>query len=111
MLGTLLGGTVYAALSPMTLREGLAISAGFGWYTMAPSVIASAGHTIASAVSFLHNVLREMLGIILLPVIAGKIGYIEAITILAPPRLTCACRSSSRCATRKRSPTRSVPAC
>ena len=31
--------------------------------------------------SFLHNVLREMLGIILLPVIAGKIGYIEAITI------------------------------
>ena len=51
------------------------------WYTMAPSVIASAGHTMASAVSFLHNVLREMLGIILLPVIAGKIGYIEAITI------------------------------
>ena len=49
----------------MTLREGLAISAGFGWYTMAPSVIASAGHTMASAVSFLHNVLREMLGIIL----------------------------------------------
>ena len=69
VLGTLLGGAVYAALSPMTLREGLAISAGFGWYTM------------ASAVSFLHNVLREMLGIILLPVIAGKIGYIEAITI------------------------------
>ena len=65
----------------MTLREGLAISAGFGWYTMAPSVIASAGHTMASAVAFLHNVLREMLGIILLPVIAGKIGYIEAITI------------------------------
>ena len=81
VLGTLLGGAVYAALSPMTLREGLAISAGFGWYTMAPSVIASAGHTMASAVSFLHNVLREMLGIILLPVIAGKIGYIEAITI------------------------------
>ena len=81
MLGTLLGGAVYAALSPMTLREGLAISAGFGWYTMAPRVIASAGHTRASAVSCLHNVLREMLGIILLPVIAGKIGYIEAITI------------------------------
>ena len=81
VLVTLLGGAVYAALSPMTLREGLAISAGFGWYTMAPSVIASAGHTMASAVSFLHNVLREMLGIILLPVIAGKIGYIEAITI------------------------------
>lgn len=81
VLGTLLGGMIYAVLSPMTLREGIAISAGFGWYTMAPSVIASAGHTMASAVSFLHNVLREMLGIILLPVIAGRIGYIEAVTI------------------------------
>ena len=81
VIGSLLAGVVYALLSPVTLREGLAISAGFGWYTMAPSVIASAGHTMASAVSFLHNVLREMLGIILLPVIAGKIGYIEAITI------------------------------
>ena len=81
VLGTLLGGAVYAALSPMTLREGLAISAGFGWYTMAPSVIASAGHTMASAVSFLHNVLRETAGLIFLPLIASKIGYIEAITI------------------------------
>ena len=81
VIGSLLAGVVYAFLSPVTLREGLAISAGFGWYTMAPSVIASAGHTMASAVSFQHNVLREMLGIILLPVIAGKIGYIEAITI------------------------------
>lgn len=81
VLGTLLGGVAYAALSPMTLREGLAISAGFGWYTMAPSVISGAGHTMAGAVSFLHNVLREMLGIVLLPVIAGRIGYIEAVTV------------------------------
>jgi len=81
VLGSLLAGVVYAFLTPMTLREGLAISAGFGWYTMAPSVISGAGHAVAGAVSFLHNVLREMLGIILLPVIAGKIGYIEAITI------------------------------
>ena len=79
--GSLLAGVVYSLLSPMTLREGLAISAGFGWYTMAPSVIASAGHTMASAVSFLHNVLREALGLILLPLVASKVGYIEAITL------------------------------
>ena len=81
MLGTLLGGAVYAALSPMTLREGLAISAGFGWYTLAPSVISGAGHAVAGAVSFLHNVLRETLGIILLPLAASKIGCIEAVTL------------------------------
>ena len=81
VLGSLLAGVVYAFLTPMTLREGLAISAGFGWYTMAPSVISGAGHAVAGAVSFLHNVLRETAGLIFLPLIAGKIGYIEAITI------------------------------
>ena len=54
--GSLLAGVVYSLLSPMTLREGLAISAGFGWYTLAPSVISGAGHAVAGAVSFLHNV-------------------------------------------------------
>ena len=81
VLGSLLAGVVYSLLSPMTLREGLVISAGFGWYTMAPSVISGAGHAVAGAVSFLHNVLRETMGLIFLPLIASKIGYIEAVTI------------------------------
>ena len=79
--GSLLAGVVYAVLSPVTLREGLAISAGFGWYSLAPGVISGAGHAVAGAISFLHNVLREMLGIILLPLAASKIGYIEAVTL------------------------------
>ena len=81
VLGTLLAGVVYSLLSPMTLQEGLAISAGFGWYTLAPGVISGAGHAVAGAVSFLHNVLRETLGIILLPLVASKLGYIEAVTL------------------------------
>lgn len=79
--GSLLAGVIYSLLSPMTLREGLAISAGFGWYTLAPSVISGAGHAVAGAVSFLHNVLRETLGIIFLPLAASKIGCIEAVTL------------------------------
>ena len=81
VIGSLLAGVVYALLSPVTLREGLAISAGFGWYTMAPSVISGSGHAVAGAVSFLHNVLRETMGLIFLPLVASKIGYIEAITL------------------------------
>lgn len=81
VIGSLLGGAVYALLSPLSLREGLAISAGFGWYTMAPGVISSAGYEVAGAISFLHNVLRETLGIILLPLLAEKFGCIEAITV------------------------------
>ena len=81
IVGTMLAGVIYSFFSPLTLRESLAVSAGFGWYTMAPSVISGAGHAVAGAVSFLHNVLREALGLIFLPLVAGKIGYIEAITL------------------------------
>lgn len=81
ILGTLLGGAVYALVSPLSLREGLAISAGFGWYTMAPGIISGAGYEVAGAISFLHNVLRETLGIILLPILSEKIGCIEAISV------------------------------
>ena len=31
-----------------------------------------------SAISFMHNVMRELLGILLLPVVAKKLGYIES---------------------------------
>lgn len=79
--GSLLGGAVYALFSPLSAREGLAIGAGFGWYTMAPGIISGAGYEIAGAISFLHNVLRETLGIILLPLLSEKFGCIEAITV------------------------------
>ena len=77
------GAGLGIVLVPLAMVAGslLAISAGFGWYTLAPSVISGAGHAVAGAVSFLHNVLRETLGIILLPLAASKIGCIEAVTL------------------------------
>ena len=81
VLGSVIGGVIYAAISPMTLREGIAIPCGFGWYTYAPNVILQAGYPVASAVSFLHNVLREVAGIIGIPFLAQKIGYVEACAV------------------------------
>ena len=81
IVGTMLAGVIYSFFSPLTLRESLAVSAGFGWYTLAPSVISGAGHAVAGAVSFLHNVLRETLGIILIPLVASKVGYIETASL------------------------------
>ena len=81
LLGTMLGGLAYSFLSPLSLREDLAISAGFGWYSLAPGILSGAGYEVASAVAFLHNVLREVLGIILLPLAAQHVGCIEAVTI------------------------------
>lgn len=77
--GSLIIGTIASMFFGFTMREGLAISAGFGWYTYAPTVIASAGSEfmVTSAVSFMHNVIREVSGIVLIPILAKKIGYLE----------------------------------
>ena len=36
-----------------------------------------AGYITASAVAFLHNVMRELFSILFIPLVAQKIGYIE----------------------------------
>ena len=79
--GSLVAGLVYGLISDFSIGEAVAISAGFGWYTLAPNMIGEAGFAVASAVSFLHNVIRETLGIIIIPLAAQKIGYIEATAI------------------------------
>ncbi len=81
--GTLVFGAACSMVMGFSLKEGLAMSAGFGWYTYAPTVIADAGsqYMIASAVSFMHNVLREVSGIVLIPVLAKQFGYIESTAV------------------------------
>lgn len=79
--GSLLMGIAYGILTSLTVGEAVAISAGFGWYTMAPGMITEAGFAVAGAVSFMHNVIRETLGIVIIPLVAKKIGYLEAVSI------------------------------
>ena len=79
--GSLVGGAVYGLLSDLSVREGIAISAGFGWYTLAPGLITEGGYNVAGAISFLHNVMRETLGIIGIPMLARYIGYLEATAV------------------------------
>ncbi|MBQ9961354.1 MAG: lysine exporter LysO family protein [Firmicutes bacterium] len=81
IIGSLSFGAIYGMITPLTVGEGVAVSAGFGWYTLAPSLITEAGHVVAGAVSFVHNVIRETFGIIAIPFMAKKIGYLEATAI------------------------------
>jgi len=77
MVGTLAGAAACSLFMELSLKECLAIGAGFGWYTLAPGIIMENGYVTASAVAFLHNVMRELFSIILIPLAAKKIGYIE----------------------------------
>ena len=84
MLGTLVGAAVCVPfLSWISLREALAIGGGFGWYTFAPGIIMEAGLVTASAVSFMHNVMREFISVLIIPLVAKKIGYLEAMAVPA----------------------------
>lgn len=80
IVGTVIAGTVACIIMGFTMKEGCAISLGFGWYSYAPVVISNAGsqYMIAGAVSFMHNVMRETAGIIFIPILARKFGYIES---------------------------------
>lgn len=76
--GTLAGAAIMSVVIGLSFKEGLAVGAGFGWYTLAPGIIMEAGYMTASAISFLHNIMRELLSIVFIPLVAKKIGYLES---------------------------------
>lgn len=81
IIGTYAGSLVAGLILPsLGLRDALAVGSGFGWYTLAPVMLAEYS-TSVSAVSFMHNVMRELFGILLIPIIAKKIGYIETVSL------------------------------
>lgn len=75
-----LGGTALCApILGISVREALAVCAGFGWYSVAPGIILEEGLAHCAAISFLHCIMREYLSVLTVPFIAKKIGYMEAI--------------------------------
>ncbi len=76
---TLAGAALCTPFTGLTLRETLAVCAGFCWYTIAPGMILDAGLVHCAAVSFLHCIMREYASVLAVPFIAKKIGYMEAI--------------------------------
>ncbi len=79
VISTLLGALACSLFLSLSAKECMAIGAGFGWYTLAPGIIIENGYVTAGAVAFLHNVMRELLSIVFVPIVAKKIGYIECV--------------------------------
>lgn len=79
-----LGTLVFAALAgiflPMGVKDAMAASAGMGWYSLAPTLLAPYSLSV-SAVSFLSNVMREVFSIIAIPFVAKYIGYVECASL------------------------------
>ena len=84
--GTLAAAALASLVLPMGVRDALCIGAGFGWYSLAPAMLAEYSVRI-SAVSFIHNVMRELISILIIPTVARRIGYIETISIPGAPAM------------------------
>lgn len=84
-LGTMAGAVVCTVLLPVSMGESLAIGCGFGWYSLGAGILMDAGYMTAGAISFMHNVMREVFSIILVPIVAKYVGYVEAIALPGAP--------------------------
>lgn len=79
--GTLIVMVIMSMFIDYSVTETLAVGSGFGWFSLAPILIAEYSVEV-SALSLLYCVMRDVLGFIFIPVIAKTIGFVETI---APP--------------------------
>ncbi len=87
LCGTLVGAVLSGLVLGLSVKESLAIGAGLGWYSLAPGIILEAGYVTASAISFLHNVFREIFSILLAPLVAAKVGAMEPVGLAGSPAM------------------------
>lgn len=80
IIGTFAGVLIASIFLPINWLDSLMVGSGFGWYTLAPVILSQYSNEVA-AISFMHNVFRELFGIILIPIVAKKIGYVECISL------------------------------
>ena len=80
---SLLGGVIAALLLGIPINNGLAMASGFGWYSLAGILIGDGLGSIYGGAAFLNELLREMLALIMIPLLINRypntaIGYAGA---------------------------------
>lgn len=80
-LGSILTGMIAGKLFGWTWQEGGAIAAGFGWYSLSGILITQLHSVSLGVIAFLTNVFREIISILIVPVLARKVGML---TLVAP---------------------------
>ena len=80
MVGTFAMTALAGIFLPLGPKDCVAASAGFGWYSLAPTLLAPYSLSV-SAVAFLSNVMREIFSIISIPFVAKYIGYVECASL------------------------------
>lgn len=79
MLTAIIGGAICASLVGCTVREGIAIAAGAGWYSYAGVAVESMAGAQLGTIALLSNMIREIFAITMMPLIARFFGNTSCI--------------------------------
>ncbi len=81
IIGSVVGGMVASFFINVSIGEGGALGSGLGWYTLSATILSREGLVALSALAFLSNVFREVIGLIIMPTVAKKLGYLEVVSM------------------------------
>lgn len=80
VLGSFIGGIIASLIYKMPTNLGLAISSGFGWYSLSGIILKEICSPEAGTIAFLTNVFKEVIAVVMIPVLASKLNYYTAIS-------------------------------
>lgn len=66
-LSALLGGLIASYALNLSIKTGLAMSSGFGWYSLSGVLMSEAQGPIIGGITFLNDIMRELCAIVLIP--------------------------------------------
>jgi uncharacterized membrane protein YbjE (DUF340 family) len=85
ILGSFIGGIITALIYHIPMKSGLSIASGFGWYSLSGVMLANLDGVNIGTIAFLTNIFRELIAIMLIPIIASKLNHY---TVIAPAGAT-----------------------
>lgn len=77
--GSILGGVFTALIWDLPWQEGAAVASGFGWYSLSSVLISEIHSPLLGALAFLSNVFRELIAVIITPLVARWLGPVPAV--------------------------------
>ncbi len=79
-LGSIVGAIIYSLFSgSLYWNEAAALASGFGWYSLSAVIISEVHTPTLGATAFLTNIFRELIAILIIPMVAKYLGGIAAI--------------------------------
>lgn len=79
ILGSFAGGILTALIYNLSFKSSLSIASGFGWYSLSGILLTNLDGAQVGTTAFLTNVFRELIAVVLIPVVAVKLNHYTAI--------------------------------